>query len=44
MLMLYLLKYLKVILIIKNELDGCYDYSDNGKFMKIDVICDCLIY
>lgn len=24
-----------------NELDGCHDYSDNGKFMKTDVICDC---
>lgn len=36
--MSHLLKHLKVISIIKNELDGCHDYSDNGKFMKTDVI------
>ena len=37
--MSHLLKHLKVISIIKNELDGClHDYSDNGKFRKTDVI------
>ena len=34
----HLLKHLKVILIIKNELDGCHDYTDNSKFKKTNVI------